>query len=171
MSVYETFCTRFELIWKYTEMVDPALREESIVNNRHIHTAYNTYLLSKAYREKQRWKVILKNSEVYGQDMKDDNTFQYLLGYLLPWPRQQWRWDIRSHISWNKSDHDDNTDVFRYQLWYLLPWPRQQRWCVCSDMGWVISYHDHNSDDQISPGIFPTTTRNTFRYQLRYLQP
>jgi len=34
-------------------------------------------------------KVILKKYEVYDQDKKDDNKFQYLLGYLLPWPRQQ----------------------------------------------------------------------------------
>jgi hypothetical protein len=53
-------------------LVDSALREESVVNNQHIHTAYNTYLLSKAYKEKHRRKVILKNSEVYGQDKKDD---------------------------------------------------------------------------------------------------
>jgi hypothetical protein len=41
-----------------------------------------------------------------------------------------------------------------------------------SNMCWDISYHDHNSDDEIPAGIFPTmTTTVTMRYLLGYFLP
>jgi hypothetical protein len=39
------------------------LIDESVVKNQHTYTIYNIYLLSTAYRKKQRWKSYLKNTK------------------------------------------------------------------------------------------------------------